>query len=177
MARAFRPIPAITERNKRNFFEKISTTPTETGCLEWTANKLPKGYGVFGLTGGNFLAHRIAWFLATGIDPGELLTCHTCDNPPCCNPEHLFLGTAADNSGDKERKGRGNQPTGNRNGSRLHRQRMPRGDNHCHAKLTTEQVILIRADTRFHRVIAADYGIKGPQVCLIKQRKSWAHVP
>lgn len=79
-------------------------------CWIWTRATDKKGYGKFGIgpKGGNrsFFAHRVAFALAGTIPPDDLMACHQCDNPPCCNPAHLFLGTAADNLGDMAAKGR-----------------------------------------------------------------------
>lgn len=75
-------------------------------CWPWTAATRRRGYGIFTVNRRNFVAHRLAFQVATGIDPGELLVCHTCDNPPCCNPAHLFLGTNSDNMRDMVAKGR-----------------------------------------------------------------------
>lgn len=72
-------------------------------CWEWTAHRLPKGYGVFGP---GVVAHRVAWEVAHGPIPDGLHVLHTCDNPPCCNPGHLRLGTPQDNVDDMMRKGR-----------------------------------------------------------------------
>lgn len=80
----------------------------EADCWEWQAGKSAAGYGrisVGGAKGSNQYAHRVAWALTYG-DPGESDVCHHCDNPGCCNPKHLFLGTAKDNMADKMRKGR-----------------------------------------------------------------------
>lgn len=74
----------------------------ETGCHVWSSTLSTGGYGRVLVS-----AHRLAWELAHGPIPGGLLVLHKCDNPPCCNPEHLFLGTIADNMADKIRKGRG----------------------------------------------------------------------
>ena len=73
----------------------------ETGCHNWTGTMGDKGYGLVLIS-----AHRLAYELAHGPIPDGLLVLHKCDNPPCCNPEHLFLGTSADNTADKMRKGR-----------------------------------------------------------------------
>lgn len=83
------------------------TVRTPTGCLEWTG-KRHKGYGVttFGRNSTVF-THRKVWMLTFGAIPAGLCVLHRCDNPPCCNPDHLFLGTALDNARDRTAKGRG----------------------------------------------------------------------
>ena len=76
------------------------------GCLEWTGAKA-NGYGRFMVNGKYVKTHRLAWELANEREvPPDMMVCHHCDNPPCCNPEHLFLGTNADNLGDMAAKGR-----------------------------------------------------------------------
>ena len=72
-------------------------------CWVWTANTIPKGYGLFGR---KRYAHRYSWTLHYGTIPGKLWVLHKCDNPPCVRPDHLFLGTARDNYEDMRAKGR-----------------------------------------------------------------------
>ena len=86
------------------FWSHVVTMPN--GCMEWTGATDPKGYGHGTVNGGHFAAHRRAWELANGPIPNGLHVCHHCDNPPCCNPEHLFLGTMKDNMMDMVSKGR-----------------------------------------------------------------------
>ena len=80
--------------------------PGENGCLEWTGYRQPNGYGRIGAAGKMLYTHRVAWELANGKIPDGLHVLHRCDNPHCSNPEHLFLGTQADNMVDKVQKGR-----------------------------------------------------------------------
>ena len=191
MTKAAKQIPALSEKDKERFFDKISKSPTERGCLEWTACRIRDGYGVFGIGSKTFLAHRIAYFISTGDDPLELLVCHHCDNPSCCEPSHLWLGTDAENGIDRDRKGRGNPNLGDKNGSRLHPESRPRGDSHYsrinpelmrrgeshpRAKLNAIDVAIIRADQRTLRVIASDYGVTDVLISKIKNRKIWRHV-
>lgn len=131
------------------------------GCWTWRGYKRPGGYGeaYFGTEPRErVLAHRLAYEVMIG-SPGDMLVCHRCDNPPCCNPAHLFLGTLQDNMTDRNAKGR--QARGERNGP---------------AKLTADQVRSIRADTRPNAVIAKEYGIAPNTVPGIKRRKTWKHV-
>jgi hypothetical protein len=86
-------------------------------CWLWTASKLKSGYGLLGsdYRGEERLAHRISWALASGEDvPKHICVLHSCDNPSCVNPKHLWLGTHADNTADKVRKGR-QRSNGNEN--------------------------------------------------------------
>ena len=79
------------------------------GCWIYGGAKLPKeigGYGWVSYKGKRIGAHRLAWMLTNGPIPPGMEVCHSCDNGPCCNPAHLFLGTHAENMGDCKAKGR-----------------------------------------------------------------------
>jgi len=78
----------------------------QVGCWEWQRGHNAKGYGQVWFCGEMRDAHRLAWFLAVGEIPNGLCVLHTCDNPSCCNPVHLWLGTKADNTRDALAKGR-----------------------------------------------------------------------
>jgi hypothetical protein len=88
------------------FWPKARQGDGPEACWEWQAGKFPKGYGVFQMARRAWFAHRVAWWLSTGEDPGGLEVCHECDNPGCVQPSHLFLGSHAENMQDCVRKGR-----------------------------------------------------------------------
>jgi hypothetical protein len=142
-------------------------------------------------------AARMAWALANGrpLGPG-MMALHRCDNPPCCNPAHLYEGTAADNMADKVARGRQsrsgarNPARGDRNGARLHPERLRRGashpwrlhpervlrgERHPNAKLSDEDVQGIRdavASGQRQADVAARYGITQGHVSAVKRGRA-----
>lgn len=99
-----KPGPKASMKNyKKNFWKKVIKT---NKCWNWQGAKNNYGYGIFGVFGKLKLSHRFSYEINKGKIPKGLLVCHSCDNPKCVNPEHLWLGTNNDNSIDKVRKGR-----------------------------------------------------------------------
>lgn len=96
-----------TPKNKvtrTKFLSRLKSV--EGGCMVWTGHCFPGGYGLAFWEGTQDYAHRVAYKMFRGGIPKGLWVCHTCDNPPCCNPAHLFLGTPKENVEDAQRKGR-----------------------------------------------------------------------
>jgi len=97
------PRPTAAQR----FAKLVAVLNDPDACWVWLASTVGAGYGHFSLAGGRkILAHRFAWEQSKGAIPDGLKVLHRCDNPPCCNPNHLFLGTQADNVHDMMQKGR-----------------------------------------------------------------------
>ena len=102
------------------FWNKVDQSGGDDACWLWTASHDKRwGYGRMRWGNRDILAHRIAYQLANGECPDNLLVCHSCDNPICVNPKHLFLGTHQDNSNDKVSKGRQWRPIGEKGRHKL----------------------------------------------------------
>lgn len=134
------------------------------GCWEWAAGTSRRGYGL--IRGepptGNLGAHRASWEMHFGPVPAGLLVCHRCDNRKCVRPDHLFLGTPADNMLDRDAKGR--QARGAVNGK---------------AVLVEGQVQAVRAMLAMgfsQRKVAKRIGTSASAVCHIASGKNWRHL-
>lgn len=146
------------------------------GCWLWLgAKRSDKGYG--GVWDGERWthSHRFAYTLTYGPITDGLWVLHKCDNPPCCRPDHLFLGTQLDNIHDMLDKGR------YRSGPALHPERMPKGEAHGQAKATADTVRAIReryaAGGITHKELGREYGLSRLTVGDIIRRRIWRHLP
>ncbi len=141
-------------------FSRCSVTPS--GCWEWQGAKIAAGYGrvwLNGRAGKATFVHRVTYAMEHGPVPAGMKVLHHCDNPPCCNPWHLFLGNTAANMADRDAKGR--QARGERQGS---------------AKLTAADVLLIRASNETHTAMARRFGVSRRAVAFVASRHHWRHI-
>lgn len=137
------------------------------GCWAWTGAMFCKGYGNFRWsTDRNVSAHRAMYEVLYGPIPGRLVVMHLCDNPPCCRPDHLRLGTYAENTADMIAKGR------SPDWDLMQR----KGTDNPAAKLTDDQVREIRSSSEPRRRIAERYGIALASVYNIRSRRTWGHL-
>jgi len=132
-------------------------------CWEWTASKNDFGRGRIRVEGKLKLASRVIYSLTRGIIIGNWCICHTCDNPGCCNPTHLWKGSQSQNSQDAVKKGR-------------HARTSLQGTRHGGAKLSESMVISIRKDERSNAELSRIYSVSRACIILIKKNKTWRHL-
>ena len=149
--------PSLEER----FWKKVRVAGIDE-CWQWTASTNKKGYGYFGIDGKIVLAHRVSWMIHVG-DPGNLNVCHSCDNPGCVNPAHLWLGTHADNNRDRHVKGR----------TKFVRFR---GQESPNAKLTDKDVQSIIRSSENNMFFAEKYQVSDSLISMIRTGKRWKHM-
>ena len=154
------------------FWSKVRKAGRPEECLEWAGARLPEGYG-FIYAGPLYdepvrwiRAHRLSWEMHNGKVPEGLSVLHHCDNPPCVNPAHLYVGTQLENVRDRAVRRRGKE----------HRQNGTGNDN---VKLTEADVRAIVAMTdagKSQTVVAAMFGLTQPYVSKLARRQYWQHL-
>ncbi len=169
-------IPKLSQLDIARFWSKVKVK-TKKVC--WPMRRCPDkdGYGRIKIKGEFVRAHRVSYLLFHNKQPGELLVLHECDNPSCCNPKHLFLGTNDDNMRDMVAKKR--SPFGNRNVARK-RPGIRQGIKNGAAKLNDRKVRQIRRKHSVGNVsfasLGREYGVVYGIISAIVKRKLWAHV-
>lgn len=143
MAITHRIIPTLSAQLVNKFWSKVKVAD-HSQCWEWQGARNHQGYGNFSINRKPYIAHRIAYKLRYKNDPQQLQVCHKCDNPSCCNPTHLFLGTNLDNVKDRDMKGRQSKTS-----------LFKKGEMNPRAKLTSADVAKIRAKYKEY-----EYGYK-----------------
>jgi hypothetical protein len=142
------------------FWKNVDKTD---GCWNWTGTLTEKGYGRFKTSTKNWRAHRLSYEMHCGAVPDGMQVLHECDNPSCVRPDHLFLGTNADNMADKCAKGRESHYS-------------PKGEQSGRAKLTEAQVLDIRGASGTAAEIARQFGMSRTAVRDIRAARTWAHI-
>jgi len=146
--------------------ERFNSTNVKdvSGCWLWTASVAGRGYGQIKLPGQRkqIYAHRLSYLIHKGEDPGNKQVCHTCDNPRCVNPEHLFIGTSQDNHDDMKNKER--HTFGEKSGT---------------AKLEENDVVQIKGMLKLGITqvkIAKMFGVSQIQISRINTGRQWQHI-
>lgn len=177
------------------FWSRVDRSGGPSACWPWMGAKERKGYGHISCTAGQVRAHRAAWALVSPDPPltKDVHVLHRCDNPPCCNPAHLWTGTNQDNVNDCKGKGRNTRSFGDASGARKHPELLPRGPTHGfflhperipvgvrngHAKLTDADVIEIVTAYRpgLAGRMAEKYGVARGTVTKIMTGRTWTHL-
>lgn len=150
-------LPLITPTIRSRLDAKI--IKSATGCWGWAGAKTLDGYGQLWVARRPMLAHRISFAVHTGSEPGEMVVAHRCDNPACCNPDHLFLASQRQNLLDMGAKGR-----------------LAACERHGRSKLTDDDVQAIRdllARGHSGNEIAARFGVSQPLISHINTGRIW----
>lgn len=160
-------LPALFLSDIDEFWSRI-IIGSKDDCWRTKGRWRPSGnkYSYVRIKGVLYRAHRVAFLTAHPEWDQQSYVCHSCDHPWCCNPRHLFAGTAKDNMNDRDSKGRGRLPN-------------QKGAQHSQSKLTDEDVLAMRreyADGTPQPVLAAKYGVGQYQVSKIVNRKEWTHI-
>ncbi len=161
-------IRSFKDRKAPMLVKFFNRTLKTDDCWVWQGNRDRHGYGLFTHKGVYFcdFAHRVSYTIHSGPIPEGMAVCHRCDNPPCVNPDHLFLGSQLENIVDMQKKGRGV---------------IDKGERHWANVLKHEQVVAIKAALADYTPgltskLAAAYGVSIPTIKAIKAGRNWKHV-
>jgi hypothetical protein len=143
---------------------ELQTVPVaECGCWIWMGKLNQYGYGRINIGGAYQGTHRVSWEVHRGKIPDGLHVLHHCDIRSCINPDHLFIGTDADNVRDCIKKGRA-------------RHVGMKGEKHHKAKVTAKQVLMIRTSQKKPKFFIEKFGLSKSQVSAIRTKRSWSHI-
>jgi hypothetical protein len=158
-------MPSVSrdERSLRQIMAKLDRSGGELSCWPYMGCRRPSGYGLICRSGRTLSAHRELFRLINGPFSDDLDVLHTCDNPPCCNPTHLYLGTAVENAIDRVTRGR---------------DRARKGERHQNSKLTDAAILEIRAlrGVVSQRALALRFGVSQRAVNFAQHGQTWRHV-
>lgn len=170
----------LTPEDAERFHSRVDCSAGPDQCWPWTSTRKTNGYGFFKVNGRRLMAHRVALHIHLNGQLGDQCALHRCDNPPCCNPAHLFPGTLKDNVHDMISKGRRVKLFGDDHPSRKHPENLPRGEQSNFAKLKTADIIDIRGRRsrgESSTSIARDYPCTPKNIDAVVARRSWCHIP
>lgn len=141
-------------------------------CKNFSGSLSKKGYGKIYYKGKSWLAHRLSFVLNKGEIIDNMCVCHKCDNPKCINPDHLWLGSVAQNNADRSKKGR----TYKNSFDNLTQDQLRRGEKHGMSKLSEKDVLDIKVSVLGPKKLCEKYGIGTSTVWRIKNNQSWKHI-
>lgn len=163
-------VPRTKAELEEDFWKRVNQGK-ENECWEWKAGRNTKvkgrDYGIVWMNGKKRKTHQVAYEIMIGEIPDGMFVCHKCDNPPCCNPKHLFLGTPQENVDDCFKKGRARREI---------------GEDRYNAKLTESDVNQIRARyikrslTSGGRALAKEFGVGATMIDAIIKGRRWKHL-
>ena len=185
-------LPRMSDDARQRFWNKVHIGLLKD-CWEWQGSRTRWEYGRFAPSHGDkpMFVHRISYTLTRNEEPDDLVVRHFyCDNPPCCNPSHLEIGTSADNVADMMRKGRHGtykRTQEHKNGAAKRIKQMFRenpgiyqGARNPMAKLNDTQVLEIRTKygtgTTSSEILGREYGVSGATILQVVRGEKWKHI-